>query len=47
MDEEIKKQLEWINANLNAILKNQAKFYAEIKEIRENVAKAEDDNTKS
>lgn len=33
MDAELKKQLEWINANLNTIAENQARLYCELLEI--------------
>ena len=33
MDEELKQQLEIMNANLNTVAQNQAMLYAELKEI--------------
>ncbi len=33
MDEDLKQQLEWLNANLNTVAQNQAMLYAELKEI--------------
>ena len=33
MDEELKQQLEIMNANLNTVALNQAMLYAELKEI--------------
>lgn len=35
MDAELKQQLEWMNANLNAIVTNQAMIYAELKRMEE------------
>lgn len=38
MDEEIKQELEWMNANLNTIAENQAMIYAELKEIEKRIS---------
>jgi hypothetical protein len=35
MDQELKQQLEWMNANLNTIAKNQVMIYAELREVIE------------
>lgn len=39
MDEELKQQLEWMNANLNTIARDQAMIYAELKEIEGKIEK--------
>ncbi|MCY1714634.1 hypothetical protein [Caproiciproducens galactitolivorans] len=38
MDSELKKQLEWINANLNTIAENQARLYCELLEIEKKLS---------
>lgn len=42
MDEELKKQLDWMNANLNTIALNQAILYGELKEIEQQLPRPED-----
>lgn len=41
MDEELKKQLNWMNENLNTIAQNQAMIYAELREIERRLPKEE------
>lgn len=33
MDQELRQQLEWMNANLNAIVANQAMIYEEMRKM--------------
>ncbi|QNK40325.1 hypothetical protein [Caproicibacter fermentans] len=37
MDEDLKKQLEWLNQNLTAVVKNQAIIYSELKTIENRI----------
>jgi len=37
MDSDLKQELEWINANLNAAVKNQAKIYVELEKIKDSI----------
>jgi P pilus assembly chaperone PapD len=37
MDADLKQQLEWINANLNAAVKNQAEIYVELEKIKQEI----------
>jgi chaperonin cofactor prefoldin len=39
MDEDLRKQLDWMNENLNTIAKNQAEIYMELKEIEGKIEK--------
>lgn len=39
MNEDLRKQLEIMNANLTAVVKNQAMIYAELKEIEGKIEK--------
>jgi chaperonin cofactor prefoldin len=41
MDKELKQQLEWMNANLNTIARDQAMIYTELKEIEKRMPKGE------
>ena len=43
LDEELKRQLEWMNANLIAAVKNQAILYAELEKIEERLREREAD----
>ena len=37
MDNELKQELEWINANLNAAVKNQAEIYVELAKLEKKI----------
>jgi hypothetical protein len=37
MDKELKQELEWLNENLQAAVKNQAMIYCELKEIEDKI----------
>lgn len=42
MDEELKQQLDYMNLNLTAIVKNQAMLYCELKTIETLLSKGEE-----
>ncbi len=41
MDKELKQQLEWMNANLNAIVLNQAMIFEELKQMEREIGDRE------
>lgn len=43
MDNELKQQLDWINSNLNAIVKNQSMLYAELHKIEQSMKQPEEE----
>jgi hypothetical protein len=41
MDEDLRKQLDWMNENIQAVVKNQAEIYMELKEIERRLPEQE------
>lgn len=41
MDKELKEKLDWMNENLNAIVRNQAEIFMKLKEIEKKLPKQE------
>jgi hypothetical protein len=37
MDEDLKQELDWMIANLNTVVKNQAEIYEELKKIEDEI----------